>query len=222
MFLVQTELRNSSVHGFGVFAREFIPAGTRVWEYLDGFDRRMSPEFVASLPEVARQTVLHYCAFWKGAYGTSADNSRFLNHSFTPNLRSFEEPDCDVALRDIQIGEELTEDYREFDARFSERGISEGREGIPQASSLHDPEADDTYGDPAYWMEQASAAEAKYAVLREEVIEALESVKSWHGAAACQRGESLHAKLTATSEPKPPTNDEEFDSTLSEIISDLI
>ncbi len=135
MFLVQTELRNSSVHGFGVFAREFIPAGTRVWEYLDGFDRRMSPEFVASLPEVARQTVLHYCAFWKGAYVTSADNSRFLNHSFTPNLRSFEEPDCDVALRDIQIGDELTEDYREFDARFSERGILEGREGIPQPSS---------------------------------------------------------------------------------------
>ena len=115
MLLVRTELKPSNVHGLGVFAKEFIPKGTRVWEYREGFDYRVSREFVGMLPEPARSTLRHYSAFWGGGYVISADDARFLNHSETPNLRTFAEPDIDVALRDIQVGEELFEDYREFD-----------------------------------------------------------------------------------------------------------
>lgn len=99
----------------GVFAAEFIPKGTKVWEFRDSFDFRVSKESVESLPEPACSTLKHYCAFWGGGYVISADDARYLNHSDNPNLKTFAEPDCDVALRDIQIGEELLEDYREFD-----------------------------------------------------------------------------------------------------------
>lgn len=115
MLLIRTELKPSPIHGRGVFAAEFIPKGTRVWEYREGFDHRVSKAFVDSLPDPARSTLLHYSAFWGGGYVISADDARFLNHPETPNLQTFADPDVDVALRDIQVGEELLEDYREFD-----------------------------------------------------------------------------------------------------------
>lgn len=53
-------------------------------------------------------------------YILCADNARFFNHSDNPNTHVVEDPEdeetADVASKDIQIGEELTVDYREFDA----------------------------------------------------------------------------------------------------------
>lgn len=126
MLTVKTALRKSSVHGMGVFAEQFIPAGTVVWVFQSDFDFRISEESVAALPEIARQKLLHYSAKWGGGYVISADDARFLNHSGTPNLRTMDEPDCDIAIRDIQIGEELFEDYREFDDTFAGRPINRG------------------------------------------------------------------------------------------------
>ena len=126
MLLVKTELRASSVHGLGVFAAEFIPAGTVVWEFQPDFDFRVSEESVATLPEIARAKLLHYSAKWGGGYVISADDARFLNHSEDANLKTMDDPDCDVAIRDINIGEELFEDYTEFDDTFASRPISRG------------------------------------------------------------------------------------------------
>lgn len=120
MILVKTKLMPSPIHGMGVFAAEFIPRGTRVWEYREGFDHRVPAEFVDSLPEPGRTSLRHYSAFWGGGYVISADDARFLNHSQTPNLKTFSEPDVDIAIRDIQVGEELLEDYREFDESIRE------------------------------------------------------------------------------------------------------
>lgn len=41
------------------------------------------------------------------------DDARFINHSETPNLLCYLD-DFVVAARDIEAGEELTENYREF------------------------------------------------------------------------------------------------------------
>lgn len=126
MLLVKTSLRHSPIHGFGVFAEEFIPAGTVVWRYVEGFDSRLSEEFVLSLPPEGQAAIRHYSAFWKGGYVVSADDARFLNHSESANLRTTAEPDEDIAVRDILPGEELTENYREFDERLHEKGIALG------------------------------------------------------------------------------------------------
>lgn len=123
MLLVKTRLKRSSLHGLGVFAAEFIPRGAVVWKYVEGVDHRLSAEFVESLPDPARSAILHYCALWGGGYVVSADNARFLNHSETPNLRTVSAPDIDIAIREIYEGEELTEDYREFDENFPHRTL---------------------------------------------------------------------------------------------------
>lgn len=130
MFLVNTELRPSPIHGLGVFAAEFIPAGTIVWRFQPDFDFRVSEESVAALPELARQKLLHYSAKWGGGYVISADDARFMNHSEQANLKTLDEPDSDVAIRDIQVGEELLEDYREFDDTFEGRPIQRGIEAL--------------------------------------------------------------------------------------------
>jgi SET domain-containing protein len=125
MLAVKTELRKSEIHGFGVFAAEFIPKCKVVWYFKEGFDHRVSEDFVDALPEPARSTLRHYSACWGGGYVISADDARFLNHSTkTPNLKSFDYPDCSQAVHDIQIGEELLEDYSEFDKYFEARGMS--------------------------------------------------------------------------------------------------
>ena len=127
MLLVKTKLAPSGIHGLGVFAEELIPAGTVVWQFQPDFDFRVSEESVALLPEIARAKLLHYSAKWGGGYVISADDSRFLNHSATAaNLRTTAEPDCDIATRDIMPGEELLEDYREFDDTFDGRPIERG------------------------------------------------------------------------------------------------
>jgi SET domain-containing protein len=128
MLLVKTALKTSTINGLGLFAAEFIPAGTKVWQYCEGFDHRLSLEFVEALPEPGRSTVLHYSACWGGGFVVSADDARFLNHSDTPNLRTTSEPDADWAIRDIQIGEELLENYQEFDETFGNRiGCTEAK-----------------------------------------------------------------------------------------------
>ena len=67
--------------------------------------------------------VLHthtYCSRQSHQYILCSDDARFFNHSDTPNTESREVDGEDevitVAKRDIQPGEELTDDYRMFEA----------------------------------------------------------------------------------------------------------
>jgi len=121
MILVKTELKPSTVHGLGLFAAEFIPKGTVIWEFREGVDHRIPKELVDALPDPARSTVRHYSALWGGGYVVSADDARYFNHSDTPNLVTLASPDVDIATRDIHPGEELFEDYYEFDEDAAEK-----------------------------------------------------------------------------------------------------
>lgn len=114
MLLVKTEVRISPIHGLGLFAAQVILKDMRVWKYDAGFDWRISKEQFDRLPVIARETLQHDSVFWNGGYCIFGDNSRFINHSESPNLIAIADPDCDVAARKIEIGEELTEDYRTF------------------------------------------------------------------------------------------------------------
>lgn len=122
MLLVKTKLGISSVHGIGLFADEFIPKGTLVQKFVPGFDLVIDPGQVHKLTHHAKEQFLTYAYKDKrnGMYILCADNTRFLNHSNTPNLTSDDPADeIDIAARDIQKGEELTVDYRTFDGDFA-------------------------------------------------------------------------------------------------------
>lgn len=106
-----TELRfiNHEI-GYGVFATERIPKGTITWA-LDKLDREISPTELEALGEPYEHLLNRYC--YRNSTGNFVlcwDNGRYVNHSFHANCISTAY-DSEIAIRDIQAGEELTDDY---------------------------------------------------------------------------------------------------------------
>jgi SET domain-containing protein len=114
MLHVQAHAGVSRIHGIGLFAAQFIPAGTIIWRFQPGFDLELSIEDLDRLTPVAQRQVRQYAySSPAGArYLLSSDDDRFTNHSEEPNTHVVD--GCTVASRDIEPGEEITTDYREF------------------------------------------------------------------------------------------------------------
>jgi len=106
-----TELRWISAEiGCGIIATRDIPKGTVTW-VMDPLDRLFSHEQVAALPDRCRETLYKYSYRNRhGEYVFCWDNTRFMNHSFTPNCITTAY-NFELAVRDIREGEELTNDY---------------------------------------------------------------------------------------------------------------
>lgn len=106
-----TEIRYiSEEKGHGVVATQFIPRGTITW-VLDAFDQRFSPEQVAHMDEAHRRIVDTYTfRDNQGHFVLCWDHGRYVNHSFHSNCLTTAY-DFEIAVRDIQPGEELTDDY---------------------------------------------------------------------------------------------------------------
>lgn len=122
MLLVKTKIASSPLAGIGLFADQFIPKGTYIWRFKKGFDLRFGNNYIDTLQEPSKSFFLTY-AYQNPKtlnYVLCSDNARFFNHSDSPNTHCVEDPDdedtADIASRDIQEGEELTVDYRKFDA----------------------------------------------------------------------------------------------------------
>lgn len=129
MVLVKTKLGKSGIHGIGLFADQFIPAGTPTFRYTPWFDITYSEEDLSRMSDEARRQILWYAYIDKptNKYILLADDYRFINHSKDAKKINIESsPNEDVALRDIQPGEELLCDYNKFDDTYFKRlGISE-------------------------------------------------------------------------------------------------
>jgi uncharacterized protein len=110
---VRTYVALSPIQGSGVFAAEPIAIGTIVWQPNEIIDLEITHEQLVSLPPVAQETVLARSFIAPdGRMILARDNGVFFNHSDTPNTKH--EGENNVALCDIAVGEELTEDYRDF------------------------------------------------------------------------------------------------------------
>jgi SET domain-containing protein len=125
MLLVKTKTRLSEIHGIGLFADEFISKGMMTWKFLEGFDLRLPKSILNELSPSALEQFLKYSYLdsTSGLYELCSDDARFFNHSEVPNTGSISDV-IDVALRDIQPGEELTCDYRTFDVDWAQKIIS--------------------------------------------------------------------------------------------------
>lgn len=120
MLLVKTHIGPSPVHGNGVFADQFIPKGTIIWRFSAGHDECLTYAEFEALPPGERMARIRcgYVSRFTGNVITAGDNYTCTNHSHHPNIGVspvFEPPEgCDIALRDIQPGEELLFDYTWF------------------------------------------------------------------------------------------------------------
>jgi SET domain-containing protein len=113
MLLVKTYVGKSNIHGLGVFAAETIREGVPVWRYVEGFDRCWKPAQFAKLPKTAREFIGFYGYRIDGEIILTADSDHLTNHSENANThwhRGYMR-----AKRPIAKGEEITNNYRDFD-----------------------------------------------------------------------------------------------------------
>ncbi len=125
MLHIKTRLAPSPISGIGLFADQFIAKGTVIWTFHVGFDIRIPTNEIGKIPQTAREKFIEY-AYHNGEtkkYVYCCDDARFFNHSDDPNTcdalaTDGDEDGATVALRDIQIGEEITCDYGTFHEGF--------------------------------------------------------------------------------------------------------
>lgn len=122
MLMVKTRLGPSDIAGIGLFADQDIPKGTVTWQFMSGYDLLLTQGEIDRLPEPARSNLRDhtYRDAESGLHILCVDNARFMNHASPPNTAGVHVKGAieghDVATRDIKKGEELTCDYRVFDA----------------------------------------------------------------------------------------------------------
>jgi len=120
MLLVSTIVKSSPIHGLGCYAAEPIKKGQLVWRFDERLDRRIAAADLPDLPQPAQDFLRMYAyrEVYRGqdVYTLCGDHARHMNHSDDANLLSTGlELEMDVAVRDIEVGEELTCNYNEFD-----------------------------------------------------------------------------------------------------------
>ncbi|RRQ48289.1 SET domain-containing protein [Maribacter algicola] len=121
-----TELRFiSNEVGYGVVATQLIPAGTITW-VLDKLDREFSPLDFQNMEPLYQEILDTYT--YRNSNGNLVlcwDHGRYVNHSFNSNCLTTAY-DFEIAIRDIQPGEQLTDDYGYLNITSPFRGINEG------------------------------------------------------------------------------------------------
>ena len=127
MLRIKTLLKNSSIHGFGVFADQDIEKGTIIWRFDSKVDVKIKKEEAAKLFNISRKYLEHYG--YESPVSDNiilcSDNAKYMNHSDEPNTVGVypnmavgdDIEGFDIAARDIKKGEEITTDYKSFDKK---------------------------------------------------------------------------------------------------------
>jgi SET domain-containing protein len=104
------EVRQSTIHGTGGYARKDIPAGTRIIEYVG---ERISKEESVRRCEADNEYIFTIDDEGDLDGKVAWNPARFINHSCTPNCEAeWDEGHIFInALRDIKQGEELSFNY---------------------------------------------------------------------------------------------------------------
>jgi len=106
-----TEVRFISEEiGYGIVATKLVPEGTITWVQ-DELDLVYTPQQVEKMSPHTQEMIDKFTfRNNKGNYVMCWDTAKYVNHSFNSNCLSTAY-DFEIAIRDIQPGEELTDDY---------------------------------------------------------------------------------------------------------------
>ena len=129
MIHIKYRLKNSKIHGVGLFANENIKKGSLVYSTSPLLDVNISKDKFKSLDDKEKQEI-RWWGFWdapNNVWHVDFDVSKFINHSFNGNLtQDKNNKDAYLATsRNIKLGEELTQNYLEFESMedLKKRGI---------------------------------------------------------------------------------------------------
>lgn len=163
-----TELRFISPEiGFGVVATRLIPQGTITWVF-DPLDQTFSPAQVRAMTSLQKAFLEKYCyRDHLGDYVLCGDHARFVNHSFRSSCLSTAY-NCELAVRDIYPGQELTDDYGYLNVEAPFRCV-------PEPGSLRtEVLPDDLLRYHADWDAQLRAAFQRVGALPQPLLPLLE------------------------------------------------
>jgi SET domain-containing protein len=125
MYIVPVEIKPSDIDGKGVFAKQDIKKGTVVWKYVKNYDKKISPQVFDKF-DSSKKKLLERIAYLSPTSGMWVmpppnDVACYTNHSpelyntsTMVNLEISSEP-MFYANRNIKTGEEITNNYLEFD-----------------------------------------------------------------------------------------------------------
>ena len=130
MIHIKYKLAKSIHHGIGLFSDQDIEKGAVIYTASPKLDLNITNEIFESLDQRERDEIL-YWGFWieeDKVWHVDFDVSKFINHSLDANITqdSTHHDAHLVACRKIKNGEELTQNYLEFETEedLKRRGIS--------------------------------------------------------------------------------------------------
>lgn len=125
MYKIPVEIKESAIDGKGVFSKQAVKKGTIVWQYTEGHDKKMTSEEFLLLDEPTKNCFqrIAYLSPTTGVWvmPPNDDPACYTNHdaianntSVKVNVKISDEPYF-IANREISVGEEITNNYLEFD-----------------------------------------------------------------------------------------------------------
>lgn len=130
MIHISYKLRSSELHGIGLFANQVIKKGQLVYTASPLLDLDITQEQFDGLDQKEKDEILWWGFFDRPSqrWHVDFDVSKFINHATGATVTQSEDHDEAylVAARDIRPGEELTQNYLEFEtqADLERRGIA--------------------------------------------------------------------------------------------------
>ena len=130
MIHIKYRLKHSDLHGIGLFSDQDIRKGDLIYTASPLLDVDITQEQFDSLDEKEKDEIRWWGFFDKPSHHwhVDFDVSKFINHSYNPTVTQDQDHSDAylLATKDISKGEELTQNYLEFE---SEEDLN--RRGIP-------------------------------------------------------------------------------------------
>mgnify|MGYP006223956759 CR=1 FL=1 len=130
MIHIDYKLDKSDKHGIGLFTDQYIKEGEVIYTASPLLDVNITQEQFDQLSDREKKEFQWWGFFDEPSqkWHVDFDVSKFINHSFDGNITQSEEYEDAhlIAKRDIEKGEELTQNYLEFESEedLKRRGIS--------------------------------------------------------------------------------------------------
>ena len=126
MLVVKTKVKESKIHGRGLFAEQNIKKGQIIWRWDPLLDLKIPKKKLLQLPSFTQKFIKYYSYLNdKDEFVLCGDGARYINSSDKPNMRDIitskdkllGSEGKSVASRNIKKGEEITSRYLRFDKK---------------------------------------------------------------------------------------------------------